>query len=318
MFKQITIIGFGLIGSSLARAIKQKNLCEKLICADVSRDVCETAMRLGLADEITTDMARGVRKSDLVILSIPVGAMAAVAEKIAPALEKECIVTDTGSVKTAVLKALQPRLPSTVHIIGGHPIAGTEHSGPEAGFAELFQNRWCILTPMQHTELRIVEKLTALWEACGSNIEIMDAQHHDLVLGITSHLPHLIAYTIVGTATDLEEDLKGEVIKFSASGFRDFTRIAASDPVMWRDVFLNNKDAVLEILQRFSEDLTAMQKAIRKSDGEFLFKRFKETRDIRRAIIDAGQARYVYPTQSQEGAPPEAALRSNDGLARKS
>lgn len=313
MFKQITIIGFGLIGSSLARGIKNNNLAEKLICADTSREVCETALRLGIADDVTTDLAKGVKNSDLVILCVPVGAMAAIADKIAPHLAAGCIVTDTGSVKTSVMKVLQPRLPAKVHLVGGHPIAGTEHSGPEAGFAELFQNRWVILTPLQHTELRAVEKLTALWEACGANIEIMDAEHHDMVLATTSHLPHLIAYTIVGTATDLEEDMKGEVIKFSASGFRDFTRIASSDPTMWRDVFLHNKDAVLEILQRFTEDLTAMQKAIRKGDGDFLYQTFKDGRDIRKAIIEAGQASYVYPKQSQEGVPPVEAQHSKAG-----
>lgn len=313
MFKQVTIIGFGLIGSSIARAIRQNSFTTRIVCADMSRAVCDTVLHLGIADDVTTDLAKGVKNSDLVILSVPVGAMAAVAEKIAPHLSAGCIVSDTGSVKGAVMKCLQPRLPAGVHIVGGHPIAGTEHSGPEAGFAELFQNRWCILTPMPHTELGAIEKLTHLWEMCGANIEIMDAEHHDMILGITSHLPHLIAYTIVGTATDLEEDLKGEVIKFSASGFRDFTRIAASDPVMWRDVFLNNKDAVLEILQRFTEDLTAMQKAIRKADGDYLYQRFKETRDIRRAIIDAGQAGYAYPRQSQESAPPVPAQHSKSG-----
>lgn len=316
MFKQITIIGFGLIGSSLARAVLAKNLAEKVICADSSRDVCEKVKELGLAHEVYTDMARSVKGSDLVVLCVPVGAMAGVAERIAGGLDPGCIVTDVGSVKSAVMNSLQPRLPSKVHLVGGHPIAGTEHSGPEAGFAELFVGRWCILTPLKHTELRAVEKLTQLWEACGSNIEIMDAAHHDLVLGITSHLPHLIAYTIVGTATDLEEDLKGEVIKFSASGFRDFTRIAASDPVMWRDIFLNNKDAVLEILQRFTEDLTAMQKAIRKGDGDYLYKWFRETRDVRRAIIDAGQAAYAYPRKSQEAVSPEPAQPSASGSAR--
>ena len=304
MFKQVTIIGFGLIGSSIARAILKTNAAQKIVCADLSREVCDKAMELGIAHAITTDIAKSVKGSDLIILCVPVGAMALTAEKIAPHLEKGCIVTDTGSVKTSVMTVLQRALPSGVHIVGGHPLAGTENSGPESGFAELFINRWCVLTPMQHTELKAVEKLTKLWESFGSNIEIMDAQRHDLVLGITSHLPHLIAYTIVGTATDLEEDLKGEVIKFSASGFRDFTRIAASDPTMWRDVFLNNKDAVLEILQRFTEDLTAMQKAIRKGDGDYLYKTFRDTRAIRRAIIDAGQANYVYPTQSAEGVAP--------------
>ncbi len=316
MFKQVTIIGFGLIGSSIARAMIGQNLAQKIICADQSRDVCETALRLGIAHDVTTDIAKSVRGSDLVMLCIPVGTMSLTAEKIAPHLSAGCIVTDTGSVKTSVMLALQPRLPASVHLVGGHPIAGTENSGPESGFAELFQNRWCILTPQKHTELGAIEKLTRLWESFGSNIEIMDAQHHDLVLGITSHLPHLIAYTIVGTATDLEEDLKGEVIKFSASGFRDFTRIAASDPVMWRDVFLNNKDAVLEILQRFTEDLTAMQKAIRKGDGDYLYKTFRETREIRRAIIDAGQASYVYPTQSAEGVAPVSAPSKASNTSR--
>ncbi len=316
MFKQITIIGFGLIGSSIARAIKQHNLATKLVCADQSREVCEKVKELGLADEIFTDLSKSVKGSDLVILCVPVGAMESVGKKIAVGLEQGCIVTDVGSVKSSVMRALQPLLPAKVHLVGGHPIAGTENSGPESGFAELFINRWCILTPLRHTELRAVEKLTAFWEACGSNIEIMDPEHHDLVLGITSHLPHLIAYTIVGTATDLEEDLKGEVIKFSASGFRDFTRIAASDPVMWRDVFMNNKDAVLEILQRFTEDLTAMQKAIRKGDGEYLYNQFKETRDIRRAIVDAGQATYVYPKQSEAAQVPEAVPPSKAGSSR--
>lgn len=301
MFKQITIIGFGLIGSSIARGVIRKGLANRIVCADASRAVCDKVKELNLATECFSDVSKSVQGSDLVILCVPVGAMGAIADRIGPHLQPGCIVTDAGSVKTSVMKALQPRLPAKVHLVGGHPIAGTEHSGPESGFAELFIGRWCVLTPMMHTELRAVEKLTEFWEALGSNIQIMTPEHHDLVLGITSHLPHLIAYTIVGTATDLEEDLKGEVIKFSASGFRDFTRIAASDPVMWRDVFLNNKDAVLEILQRFTEDLTAMQKAIRKADGEFLYQRFKETRDIRRAIIDAGQAGYACPTQSEAG-----------------
>lgn len=313
VFKQVTIIGFGLIGSSLARAIRQNNLADHVICADMSREVCDTVQSLGIADAVTADLAKGVKGSDLVVLAIPVGAMEKVAQKIGPHLQADCIVTDTGSVKGAVVKAVQHHLPAKVHLVPGHPIAGTEHSGPEAGFAELFAHRWCILTPLAHTDIRAVEKLTQLWEGCGSNIEIMDPDHHDLVLGITSHLPHLIAYTIVGTATDLEEDLKGEVIKFSASGFRDFTRIAASDPVMWRDVFLNNKDAVLEVLQRFTEDLTALQKAIRKQDGDYLYKTFKDTRDIRRAIIDAGQADYVYPTPTQEAPPPIPAPHKQTG-----
>ena len=316
MFKQITIIGFGLIGSSIARGVIRGGLANRIVCADMSRDVCEKVQELNLATEVFTDVSKSVKGSDLVILCVPVGAIAGVADKIVPHLEPGCIVTDVGSVKSAVMNALQPRLPAGVHLVGGHPLAGTEFSGPEAGFAELFQNRWCILTPMAHTELRAVEKLTAFWEALGSNIEIMDAGHHDMILGVTSHLPHLIAFTIVGTATGMEEDLKSEVIKFSASGFRDFTRIAASDPVMWRDVFLNNKEAVLNILQRFTEDLTAMQKAIRKGDGDYLYKQFKETRDIRRAIIDAGQAAYAYPKQSAEVPPPVSAPRTKSGSSQ--
>ncbi len=297
MFKQVTFIGFGLIGSSMARAIIEKNLAESIVCVDQSKDVCNTVLALGLADDATTDPVLGVQGSDLVVLSTPVGVMGAVASQFARHLEEGCIVTDVGSVKNSVIKALQPRLPAKVHLVPAHPIAGTEFSGPENGFSELFINRWCILTPQAHTELKAIEKITMLWEAFGSNVEIMDAAHHDLVLGITSHLPHLIAYTIVGTATDLEDDIKSEVIKFSASGFRDFTRIASSDPTMWRDVFLNNKEAVLEMLQRFNEDLTALQKAIRKQDGDYLYRHFAETRDIRNAIIDAGQADYVYPDE---------------------
>ena len=290
MFKQITIIGFGLIGSSLARAIQKHGLAEKIICGDVSQEVCNTVLSLKLANAALTDLAVSVKGSDLVILSVPVGKMGEVMEKIAPNLKEGAIVSDVGSVKKEVINQTQKHVPEGVHFIAGHPIAGTEFSGPEAGFAELFEDRWCILTPQDHTELKAVEKMTKFWEACGSNIEIMGPGHHDLVLGITSHLPHLIAYTIVGTANDLEDDIKSEVIKFSASGFRDFTRIAASDPTMWRDVFLNNKEAVLEILQRFSEDLTALQRAIRKQDGDYLYKSFAETRDIRSAIVDAGQA----------------------------
>jgi cyclohexadieny/prephenate dehydrogenase len=297
MFKQVTFIGFGLIGSSLARAMIEKNLTEQIVCVDQSQDVCDRVLAMGLADEATTDPALGVQGSDLVILCTPVGVMGQVASQFTGHLEDGCIITDVGSVKNSVIKALQPRLTSRVHLVPAHPIAGTEFSGPENGFAELFINRWCILTPQPHTELQAIEKITRLWEACGSTVEIMEPEHHDLVLGITSHLPHLIAYTIVGTANDLEDDIKSEVIKFSASGFRDFTRIASSDPTMWRDVFLSNKDAVLEMLQRFSEDLTALQKAIRKEDGDYLYQHFSETRDIRNEIIDAGQADYVYPDE---------------------
>ena len=295
MFKQITIIGFGLIGSSVARAIIEKKVAESIVCVDRDQDVCNKVLSLGIADDATTDPTLGVQGSDLIIYAVPVGAMGPIAEQIEEHIQEGAVITDVGSVKTSVIEALQPFIPAHAHLVPAHPIAGTEFSGPEHGFAELFINRWAILTPLQHTELKAIEKVTALWEAFGSNVEIMTPDHHDLVLGITSHLPHLIAYTIVGTATDLEDDIKSDVIKFSASGFRDFTRIAASDPTMWRDVFLNNKEAVLEVLQRFTEDLTALQKAIRKQDGDYLYRNFSETRDIRRAIIDAGQADYVYP-----------------------
>ena len=308
MFEKITIIGFGLIGSSLARAIRRAGLAEIIIAADQKQDVCDKAMELGLADAAMTDLRKSVFGSDLVIVCVPVGAYEDIGEAIGPALKAGAIVTDVGSVKNSAILALREHMPESVHFVPGHPIAGTEHSGPEAGFAELFENRWCILTPMPDTDIKAVEKITRLWELCGSRIEILDARRHDLILGITSHLPHLIAYTIVGTANDLEDDIKSEVIKFSASGFRDFTRIAASDPVMWRDIFMNNKEAVLEILQRFSEDLTALQKAIRRSDGTYLFDVFSRTRAIRREIIDQGQADYRAPGGiKQVGTPPVTA-----------
>jgi cyclohexadieny/prephenate dehydrogenase len=236
------------------------------------------------------DLAASVKGADLIILAVPVGACGDVMKQIGASLADGAVVTDVGSVKQTVIDAVLPHLPAHAYFVPAHPIAGTEHSGPEAGFAELFQERWCILTPLPNTPLRAVEKVTALWEAAGAHIEIMEPKRHDLVLGITSHLPHLIAYSIVDTAATLEEDTKAEVIKYSASGFRDFTRIAASDPVMWRDIFLNNKEAVLEILQRFNEDLTALQKAIRTGDGEKLQDVFTRTRAIRRAIIKAKQA----------------------------
>jgi cyclohexadieny/prephenate dehydrogenase len=299
MFKQITIVGFGLIGSSIARGILQNNLCERLICADQSKETCAKVKELGLANHTYTDIKQGVQGSDLVIVCTPVGAMSSVMDEMAQGLKSGAIVSDVGSVKGSVIQALGAALPEDVHLVPAHPLAGTEFSGPEHGFAELFYNRWCVITPQPETQLKAIEQVSAFWEALGSNVEIMDAAHHDLVLGIVSHLPHLIAYTIVGTATDLEDDIKSEVIKFSATGFRDFTRIAASDPTMWRDVFLNNREAVLEVLQRFTEDLTALQKAIRKQDGDYLYDHFKKTRDIRRAIVDAGQADYVYPKKKQ-------------------
>ncbi len=290
MIDKITIIGMGLIGSSIARNIMDKKLAGCLVAADVNADVCKKVAELEIADYVTDDLARSVEDSDVVILCVPVGAMGSVAECIGPHLKNGAIISDVGSVKMSVIDAIKPFCGDDVVIVPAHPIAGTEFSGPEAGFAELFDGRWCILTPLPESSIKSVEVITKLWEAFGSRVEIMDARHHDLVLGITSHLPHLIAYTIVGTANELEDDLKSEVIKFSASGFRDFTRIASSDPVMWRDVFLNNKDAVLEVLGRLNEDLSAMQRAIRKGDGEYLYRKFNDTRAIRKEIIDQGQA----------------------------
>ncbi len=300
MFNQITIIGLGLIGSSIARSVKKNGIAGKVIAVDSSPEVCKKVESLGIADEVTTNARRGVTGSDLIIVATPVGVCGHVGAAIGPALKPGAIVTDVGSVKQSIVDMLKPHIPSSVHIVPGHPIAGTEHSGPESGFAALFEGRWCILTPLPDTDLRAVEKVTKFWEACGARIEIMDPQHHDLVFGITSHLPHLIAFTIVGTATQLEDDIKAEVIKYCASGFRGFTRIAASDPVVWRDVFMNNKEAVLEILQRFTEDLTAMQKAIRRGDGKYLFDVFSRSREIRRAITELGPEGFPSPPKETQ------------------
>lgn len=289
LFQRAAIVGFGLIGSSLARALRQNDLAEEIVCIDRSQAVCDRVMELGLADMATVDAASGVPGCDLVVLCVPVGAYRDVVAALAPGLKPGCIVSDVGSVKQAVIDAVLPQLPAGVHFVPAHPISGTEHSGPDAGFAELFDGRWCIITPLPETDVRAMEKVVALWESIGAKTEIMDARRHDLVLGITSHLPHLIAYTIVGTASDLETHTKDDVIKFSAGGFRDFTRIAASDPVMWRDVFLNNREAVLEILQRFNEDLTNLQRAIRYGDGDTLESLFTRTREIRRGVIQARQ-----------------------------
>lgn len=288
LFGTLCLVGIGLINSSIARAVRKHGLADRIVALDSSDQACVTARDLGIVDAAGGDPAL-VADADLVIVGTPVGAMASVGAAIGPYLKAGGIVSDVGSVKSAVVRDLLPHLPEAVHFVPGHPIAGTEHSGPAAGFAELFEGRWCILTPLPGTNQQAVDKVTALWQAMGSMIEIMDPQHHDKVLAITSHLPHLIAYTIVGTANDLEDHLQQEVIKFSASGFRDFTRIAASDPVMWRDIFMANKEAVLEIIQRFTEDLTALQRAIRWGEAETLEQHFSETRAIRRAIIDAKQ-----------------------------
>ena len=290
LFDTVCFVGIGLINSSIARAVRQEGLARRLVTLDTSAKARQTALELGVVDAASDDPAAVVPGADLVIIGTPVGAVETVARTIGPHLSAGAIVSDVGSVKIAVIRDVTPYLPEGVHFVPGHPIAGTEHSGPESGFADLFRGRWCILTPLPGTYGPAIEKVTALWTAMGSMIEVMDPSHHDQVLAITSHLPHLIAYTIVGTANDLQGHLQQEVIKFSASGFRDFTRIAASDPIMWRDIFLSNKDAVLEVIQRFTEDLTALQRAIRWGEGEVLEKRFTETRAIRRAIVDARQA----------------------------
>lgn len=284
----VTIVGLGLIGSSIARAVHERMPDVTVTGHDVSADVREQARRLGFCDAITDDAAAAVAAADLVILAVPVGRMADAAAAIAPGLKPDAIVSDVGSSKSSVADALAKALPGHV-VIPAHPVAGTENSGPAAGFATLFDGRWCIVTPAADAPADAVAALTGFWEALGAKVDLMDAAHHDMVLAVTSHLPHLIAYTIVGTASELEEVTESEVIKYSAGGFRDFTRIAASDPVMWRDVFLANKDAVLETLQRFNEDLTVLQQAIRRGDAAKLEDWFTRTRAIRRSIIEQGQ-----------------------------
>ena len=287
-FVRVSILGLGLLGSSIARAVRETMPGVALSGYDASAETREIARALGLVDDVADSAGAAVTDADLVILCVPVGAMGEVAAEIAEDLPPEALITDVGSSKASILTALMTALPNHL-VIPAHPVAGTERSGPEAGFAALFRGRWCILTPPEGTAPEKIAQLQAFWERLGSNVEVMDAAHHDKVLAITSHLPHLIAYTIVGTASDLESVTQSEVIKYSAGGFRDFTRIAASDPVMWRDVFLTNKDAVLEMLQRFSEDLTALQRAIRWGDGEALFDLFTRTRAVRRSIIEQGQ-----------------------------
>jgi cyclohexadieny/prephenate dehydrogenase len=287
-FARVTVIGLGLIGSSVARAVRQAMPTVRITGYDADPEVRAIAERIDLADDIADSAGAAVIDADLVMLCVPVGAMGAVAAEFADDLPAEAIVSDVGGSKASVLAALRAVLPDAT-IVPGHPVAGTEHSGPEAGFATLFRGRWCILTPEEGTAEAPVARLRAFWEALDAQVEIMTPRHHDLVLAVTSHVPHLIAYSIVGTASDLEEVTQSEVIKFSAGGFRDFTRIAASDPVMWRDVFLNNREAVLEILQRLTEDVTMLQRAIRWGDGDQLFDLFTRTRAIRRSIIEQGQ-----------------------------
>ncbi|EJF97156.1 prephenate/arogenate dehydrogenase family protein [Bartonella taylorii] len=288
-FEKIALIGIGLIGSSLARVIKKKNIAVQISIATRRQETLKRARELELGDFYTTDNAEAVEGADLVIVSVPVGASAEVAKTIRDHLKSGAIVTDVGSTKALVIEEMAPLLPKTVHFIPGHPIAGTEYSGPDAGFADLFMNRWCILTPFAESDAVAVAQLTAFWEACGARVEKMTPTHHDLVLAIVSHLPHLIAYNTVGTASDLEKVTNSEVIAYSASGFRDFTRLASSDPVMWRDICLHNKDAILEMLSRFNEGLASLERAIHLGDGETLLNFFTRTRAVRRNIIAAGQ-----------------------------
>ncbi|MDT3381696.1 prephenate/arogenate dehydrogenase family protein [Labrys neptuniae] len=289
LFDRLCVIGIGLIGSSILRAARGYGLARTLVAADLSQKVIGRVEELGIADVATTDFGAAVTDADCVILCVPSGAFGVVTEIIAPHLKQGAIISDTGSVKGAVVAQMSPFLPVGVHFIPAHPVAGTEHSGPDAGFAELFENRWCIFTPAEGIDAEALARYRAFWERLGSRVECMTPEHHDLVLAVTSHVPHLIAYNIVGTADDLEAVTQSEVIKFSAGGFRDFTRIAASDPTMWRDVFLNNKKAVLEVLGRFSEDLAYLQRAIRWGEGDKLFDLFTRTRAVRRSIIDQGQ-----------------------------
>ncbi len=288
-FETIALIGIGLIGSSIAREIKDKGLAGSVTISTRSEATLQRAEQLNLGDRYTTSAADAVKNADLVIVSVPVGASGTVAAEIAANLKPCAIVTDVGSTKGSVIAQMAPHMPPGVHFIPGHPIAGTEYSGPDAGFIGLFKGRWCILTPLPDTDETAKAKLRTFWETLGSMVDDMDPEHHDKVLAIVSHLPHIIAYNIVGTADDLEAVTESEVIKYSASGFRDFTRLAASDPTMWRDVCLHHKDAILEMLARFSEDLAYLQRAIRWGDGDKLFDLFTRTRAIRRSIVQAGQ-----------------------------
>lgn len=288
-FNRIALVGIGLIGSSLAHAIRARGLADHVAISTRSAATLARAEELGLGTSYHALAIDAVRDADLVIASVPVGASGAVAAEIAPALKRGAILTDVGSTKTSVVAQMAPHIPDGVHFIAGHPVAGTEHSGPDSGFATLFEGRWTILTPQPDADPQAVATLRGFWEAVGSMVEEMDPVHHDKVMAIVSHLPHIIAYNIVGTAEDLETVTESEVIKYSASGFRDFTRLAASDPTMWRDVCLHNKDAILEMLARFSEDLAYLQRAIRWGEGDKLFDLFTRTRAIRRSIVQAGQ-----------------------------
>ena len=289
LFDRVALIGIGLIGSSIARVMRRDGLAGTIVACARTDETLDTVRSLGIADETTKDPAEAARDADLVMICTPVSTYGAIAAAIAPSLKPGAIVTDVGSVKAAAIKAVMPHLPDGTHFVPGHPIAGTENSGPESGFDTLFVGRWFLITPPPGTDQAAIDKVAELWTRAGSNIDYLEPEHHDQVLAITSHLPHLIAYTIVGTATDLEDHIKSEVVKYSASGFRDFTRIAASDPVMWRDIFIANRDAVLEMLGRLSEDLAGLQRAIRIGDGDTLEALFRRTQEIRRGVVEAGQ-----------------------------
>jgi cyclohexadieny/prephenate dehydrogenase len=318
-YERVALIGLGLIASSMAHAMRRHGLAGEIVGTARSAETRRIATEDGLCDRVTETAAEAAAGADLVVLCVPVGAMGAVAAEIAPHLAPGATLTDVGSVKRAVVEAVGPHVPEGVQFIPAHPLAGTEHSGPRSGFAELFENRWCLILPPEGADPRAVARLRALWEGMGAHVDEMAIDRHDLVLAVTSHAPHLIAYTMVGVADDLRRVTEGEVVKYSAAGFRDFTRIAASDPTMWRDVFLTNRDATLEILGRFTEELFALQRAIRTGDGEMLHDYFTRTRAIRRGIVEAGQdtdapdfgrARTAH---AAHGAEPEAAAPPGDG-----
>ena len=289
LFNKVTLIGIGLIGSSIARVIKRDKIARHLVAVAKSKKTIDTVLKLGIADSVTLDSSEAVKDADMVMLCCPLGTYKKIMREIGPNLKRGCILTDVGSVKGCVFEDIEIEKLLGVNLVPAHPVAGTEYSGPEAGFVELFEGRWCVITPDKTASKESIEKICKLWKAAGSNVEIMDPNHHDQIMAMTSHLPHLISYTIVGTATDLEKSLVSEVVKYSAGGFRDFTRVAASDPTMWGDIMIKNKEAVLEILQRFNEDLTALQRAIRWDEYDLIHDFFSKTRKIRKEVIQAKQ-----------------------------
>jgi cyclohexadieny/prephenate dehydrogenase len=303
MFNRLALIGVGLIGGSIARAARGLGIVDTIVATSRSEPTRQRIRELDLADDVVDTAAAAVKDADLVIVSVPIGASGAVAKEIGPHLKKGAIVSDVGSVKSAVVRDMAPHIPPGVHFIPGHPVAGTEDSGPDAGFAELFINRWCILTPAKDADPTAVEKLAQFWKAFGASVELMSPEHHDLVLAVTSHVPHLIAYNIVGTAFDLRLVTESEILKYSASGFRDFTRIAASDPTMWRDIFLHNREAVLDVLGRFNEDLSTLTRAVRNGDADTLYNTFAERRAIRRGMIHFTLDAPAPDFQNAEGKP---------------